>query len=159
MTAPHALPPAREMRDAVLPALLPDYADQLIAEAGGCGELRAGRWLFLARTSEAWPGPGRNTDHRLWTGQADIHPQARLTPRVTPWPTSVRIYSTDAGALNVLRTARGLAGIAIFLDRSHRRNDGVIEALTWMLEPRLPDDDGPVPWYGTPHRLHAEILT
>ena len=138
--------------------LLADLADQLIDEAGLCGDIRSGSWLFLARLGEGVPVTCADIEHRLWTAQADINPDTRppllregAPPgRVMPHQGSGRVHARDADAIEFIAGLNGLAGIAICVDRDSPRNDALIRALTYLLEPHLPDSTGPVPWYGNP---------
>ena len=138
--------------------LLAELAKQLIDEASISRDIRSGPWLFLARLGEGVPVVDTDLDDRLWTAQADIDPEARppllregAPPGlVKPHQGSGRLHASDADAVEFIFGLDGLAGIAICVDRDSPRNDALIRALTYLLEPHLPDSTGPVPWYGNP---------
>ena len=148
-------PRGREYHDVFL---LSGLATPLMAEARVCGDIPSGLWLFLARLGEGVPASRAELEYRLWTTVADVNFNARLSGILRPAQSdpvkprlhSSRVHDNNADALEAIAATTGLAGIAICLDREHVRNDGLIQALTCMLEPRLPDDTGPVVWYGKP---------
>ena len=148
-------PRGREYHDVFM---LSGLVTPLIAEARVCADIPSGLWLFLARLGEGVPASRAELEYKLWTGVAEIDLDARrsslLRPArhdpAKPRPHSSRVHDNNADALEVIAATPGLAGIAICLDRKHTRNDALIQALTCMLEPRLPDDTGPVVWYGKP---------
>ena len=129
--------------------LLAELADQLLDEAGLCGDIRPGPWLFLARLGEGMPVTSADIEHKLWTAQADIDPGVR-PPLLREDAPPGRLHASDADAVEFIFGLDGLAGIAICVDRDSPRNDALIRALTYLLEPHLPDSTGPVPWYGNP---------
>ena len=124
--------------------MLVEFADQLFTESACCQDIRFGPWLFLARIGEGLRNYDRQFEHRLWTAIAGIGPddmprQNWLPDHLTfgviaPELDSVRIHKTASGALERVASASGLAGIAS------------------LLEPRHPDDTGPMVWYGRPPR-------
>ncbi len=142
--------------------MLVEFADQLFTESACCQDIRFGPWLFLARIGEGLRNYDRQFEHRLWTAIAGIGPdemprQNWLPDHLTfgviaPEPNSVQIHKTASGALERVASTSGLAGIAICVDRKSDRNDDLLWALASLLEPRHPDDTGPMVWYGRPPR-------
>ena len=154
LTVPARPTTARSYEDVFMLSYL---ADQLIAEADICGDIRSGPWLFLARLGEGIPVANQKIENHLWTAMIDIDFDARLPLRpsqansgvVTPQPNSACVHQKDSGAVERVAAFDG-AGIAIFLDRKREANDDLIWSLTCLLEPRHPDDTGPMVWYGRP---------
>ena len=139
--------------------LLTIFSSNLITEAGlrpfqdeKWGHyILPGLWMFLARLGEGIPALDPETGGRLWTAVAEIRetPDARAV--ATPQPPSARVYDRESDALEAI-SAFDRAGLAVCIDRNMARNDGLLGSLTALLEPRHPDDTGPMVWYGNPPR-------
>ena len=135
--------------------LISECADQLITSATLFGDIRSGLWLFIARLGEGIPAATPAVENRLWTAEAQIDveaaPRSRKYPAERPDPDSIRLHSSNTDTMERVLAFDG-AGIAVCLDRRSIRNDDLIWSLTCVLEPRHPDDTGPVLWYGQPPR-------
>ena len=149
-----------------------ECANQLITEGTLCGDIRSGLWLFVARLGEGYTVKNPAFENTLWTAAADIDVEAAPQPRehpvrcpcpaanvppslksglVIPHPDSVCLHRSNTDMMEHVLTFDG-AGIAVCLNRNSAVNDDLIWSLTCVLEPRHPDDTGPMVWYGQPPR-------
>ena len=132
-----------------------ECADQLITEGALCGDIRSGPWLFVARLGEGIPTANPAFQDKLWTAEAQIDieaaPRFREHPAAGPHPDSVCLHRSNTDMMERVLAFDG-AGIAVCLNRNSAVNDDLIWSLTCVLEPRHPDDTGPMVWYGQPPR-------